>query len=74
MVAHIANTTQQNHKDITTNQHVPIQRGGLSLILVGQGQAYNSNHKPQWITNKTMGFNWDGHTYSACNITKFLIG
>ena len=39
MVAHIANTTQQNHKDNTTNHNVPIQRGSLSLILVDQGQV-----------------------------------
>ena len=48
MVAYIANTTQQNHKDNTTNHNIPIQRESLSLILVDQGQAYNSNHKPQW--------------------------
>ena len=70
MVAHIANTTQQNHKDNTTNHNVPIQRGILSLILVGQGQAYNSTHKPQELTNKFLGFGWDGHMYSVCNITK----
>ena len=37
MVAHIANTTQQNHKDNTANHNVPIQRESLSLILVDQG-------------------------------------
>ena len=42
MIAHITNTTQQNHKDNTTNHNVPSQRESLSLILVGQGQAYNS--------------------------------
>ena len=36
MVAHIANTAQQNHKDNTTNHNVPIQRESLSLILVDQ--------------------------------------
>ena len=41
MIAHIANTTQQNHKDITTNHNIPSQEGRLSLSLVGQGQAYN---------------------------------
>ena len=41
MIAHIANTTQQNHKDITTHHNVPSQEGRLSLFLVGQGQAYN---------------------------------
>ena len=46
MVAHIANTTQQNHKDNTTNHNVQIQRKSLSLILVDQGQAYNSNINP----------------------------
>ena len=70
MVAHIENTTQQNHKDNTTNHNVPIQRGNLSLILVDQGQVYNSNHKPQWLTNETLGFNWDGRMYSMHNITK----
>ena len=70
MVAHIANTTQQNHKDNTTNHNVPIQRESLSLILVCQGQAYNSKHRPQGLHNETLGFNWDGHTYSTCNITK----
>ena len=30
MVAHIANTTQQNHKDNTTNHIVPIQTESLS--------------------------------------------
>ena len=43
MVAHIANTTQQIHKDNTTNNNVPIQRESLSLILVDQGHAYSSN-------------------------------
>ena len=47
MVAHIANTTKQNHKNITANHNVPIQRESLSLILVDQRQAYSSNHKPQ---------------------------
>ena len=46
MVAHVANTTQQIHKDSTTNHNVPIQRESLSLSLVGQGQAYTSKHKP----------------------------
>ena len=41
MIAHIANTTQQNHKDITTNQNVSSQEGRLSLFLVGLGQAHN---------------------------------
>ena len=41
IIAHIANTTQQNHKDITTNHNVPSQEGSLSLFLVGQEQAYN---------------------------------
>ena len=35
MIAHIANTTEQNHKDITTNHNVPSQEGRLSLFLVG---------------------------------------
>ena len=43
MIAHITNTTQQNHEDNTTNHNVPGQRESLSLILVGKGQAYNSN-------------------------------
>ena len=46
MLAHIANTTQQNHKDNTTNHNVPIQKESLSSILVDQGQAYNSNISP----------------------------
>ena len=46
MVAHIANTTQQNHKNSTTNHNVPIQRETLSLLLVDPGQAYNSKHNP----------------------------
>ena len=71
MLAHIANTTQQNNKDITTNHNVPSQRERLSLILVDQGQAYNSNHKPHRLTNETLGLNLDGHMYSMCNITKF---
>ena len=41
MIAHIANTTQQNHKDITTNHNVSSQEESVSLFLVGQGQAYN---------------------------------
>ena len=41
MVAHIADTTQQNHKDIRTNHNVPSQEGRLSLLLVGKGQAHN---------------------------------
>ena len=41
MIAYIAYTTQQNHKDITTNHNVPSQEGRLSLLLVGQGQAHN---------------------------------
>ena len=41
MIAHIASTTQHNHKDITTNNNVPSQEGSLYLFLVGQGQAYN---------------------------------
>ena len=41
MIAHIANTTPQNQKDITTNHNVPSQEGRLSLSLVVQGQAYN---------------------------------
>ena len=52
MVAHIENTTKQNHKNNTTNHKVPIQRESLSLILVDQGQAYSSNHKPQRLPNK----------------------
>ena len=47
MVAHIANTTQQNHKDNTTNHNVPIQKESLSSILVDQRQAYNPKHKPR---------------------------
>ena len=73
MVAHIANTTQQNHKDNTTNHNVPVQRGSLSLILVDQGQPYNSKHKPQWLPNETLRFNWDGLMYSTCNITKLPV-
>ena len=49
MVTHIANTTQQNHKDNTTNHNFQIQRESLSLILVDQGQAYNSNINPQQL-------------------------
>ena len=41
MIAHTANTTQQNCKDITTNCNASSQEGSLSLFLVGQGQAYN---------------------------------
>ena len=70
MVAQIANTTQQDHKNNTTNHNVPIQRESLSLILVDQGQAYNSKHKPQRSPNETLGFNWDGRTYSTHNIAK----
>ena len=70
MVAHIANTTQQNHKDNTTNHNVPIRRESLSLILVDQGHTYNLKHKPQWFKKETIGFNWDGRMYSMCNITK----
>ena len=69
MVAHIANTTQQNHKDNTTNHNFPIQRESLSLILVDQGQAYISKHKPQSLPNQNLGFDWDGHMYSVHNIT-----
>ena len=65
MVPHIANTKQQNHKNSTTNHNVPIQRESLSLILVDQGQVYNSKQEPQCL-----GFNWDGCMYSTCNITK----
>ena len=74
MVAHTANTTQQNHKDNTTNHNIPSQRGSFSFILVGQGQAYNSKHKPQRLNNETLGFGWDGRTCSMCNTTKILIG
>ena len=35
-----------------------------------QGQVYNSKQEPQWLNNKTLGFNWDGHMYTTCNITK----
>ena len=49
MVAHIANTTQQNHKNNTTNHNVPTQREKFSLILVDQGQVYNSKHKPHQL-------------------------
>ena len=55
MVAHIANTTQQNHKDNTTNHNVLIQTESLSLIIVDQGQAYNSKHNHQRLPNKTLG-------------------
>ena len=73
MVDHIANTTQQNHKNNTTNHNVPIQRESLSLTLVDQGKAYNSKHKPQQLPNESLEFNWDDHTYCTCNIT-ILIG
>ena len=46
MVAHIENTTKQNHKTNTTNHNVPIQRESLSLILVDHGQAYSSIINP----------------------------
>ena len=71
MVPHIAYTAQQNHKDNTTNHNVPSQRESLSLILVDQAQAYNSNHKPHRLTNETLGFNLDGCMYSMHDITKF---
>ena len=51
MIAHIPTTTQQYHKDITTNHNVPSQEGSLSLFLVGPGQAYNKKHKPQQLPN-----------------------
>ena len=72
MVVHIANTTQQNHKYNTTNHNVPIQRESLSLILVDQGQAYNSNNRSQQLPNKTLWCNWDSCIYSTCSITKIL--
>ena len=58
MVAHTANTTQQNHKNNTTSHKVPIQRESLSLTLAEQGQVYNSKHKPQWLTSKNLRFNF----------------
>ena len=60
MIAHITNTTKQNHKDDTTNHNVPSQRGSLSLILVDQGQAYNSKHKPHRLKNEIIWFGVDG--------------
>ena len=65
MIAHIANTTQQNHKDITTKHNVPSQGGSLSSILVGQGQPYNSNHKPQWLINQNSRV-WLGWSLIQC--------
>ena len=53
MVTHIANTMQHNHKDNTTNHNVPIHRASLFLILMVQGQAYNSKHKPQHLPNES---------------------
>ena len=36
---------------------------------MGQRQTYNSIHKPQWSSNKMLGFNQDDHPYRICNET-----
>ena len=36
---------------------------------MGQRQTYNSIHKPQRSTNKTLGFNQDDRPYRMCNET-----
>ena len=41
------------------------RRGGLSLILMDQGQTYNPKCNPKQLPNKTLGLNWDGRTRST---------
>ena len=41
---------------------------------MGHGQTYNPKYKPKCLPNETMGFSWDGHTYSMCNTANSLIG
>ena len=52
--------TENNSK---REQKETIKKGGISLTLMGQGQTYNSIHKPLWPPNETIGFNQDDHRY-----------
>ena len=36
---------------------------------MGQKSIYNSIHKPQRLTNETLGFNQDDHKYRMCSET-----
>ena len=36
-----------------------LQRGGLSLTLMGQGQTYNPICNPKQLTHETLGFSFD---------------
>ena len=55
------------HKIIQKEQKETCKKGGISLTIMGQGQTYNSIHKPQRSHNETLGFNQDDQPYRMCN-------
>ena len=57
------------HKLTQKEQKETTKKGGISLIIMGQRQTYNSIHNPQRSPNKTQGFNQDDHPYRMCNET-----
>ena len=57
------------HKITQKEQKETTEKGGISLTIMGQGQIYNSIHKPQWLPNEALGFNHDDHPYRMCNET-----
>ena len=57
------------HKITQKQQKETTKKGGISLTIMGQGQTYNSIHKPHRSPYETLGFNQDDHSYRMCNET-----
>ena len=65
MEAHMLSAKQNNSKRTKET----INKGRISLTIMGQRQTYNSIHKPQRSPNETLWFYQDDHPYRMCNET-----